>query len=243
MSLINQGERSELKALDEFLTIGRGSINHFQLEDPFVSTRHARIEKTPRGYLLRDLRSRNGTLLNGARVLEALLSDGDQIQVGKCHLQFEFEPDSNNKDKHLRSDNRDWNAQLQSLPQMASTDYPVLILGESGTGKELIAKAIHKFSDRNFNPMISVNCSALSESLVESELFGHRKGSFTGATDSRKGAFEAARGSTLFGRSWGSPNVSSTQIAQSLREWRDCPVGSDQVVKTDVRIVAATHQI
>src|SRR5690606_34601373 len=98
----------------------------------------------------------------------------------------------------LTSKSKKWNDQLARVPYFAKTDLPVLLLGSSGTGKEVMANYIHNTSYRQTGPFITVNCCALSESLVESELFGHVRGAFTGSTQDRKGAFEAARGGTLF---------------------------------------------
>ncbi len=126
---------------------------------------------------------------------------------------------------------------------MAASPYPVLILGPSGTGKEVLANLIHRFSNRNGGPFLSVNCSALTESLAESELFGHTKGSFTGATADRKGAFESARGGTLFLDEIGDlPLNIQPKLLRALENHEIKPVGADRPIPIDVRIVAATNQ-
>lgn len=125
---------------------------------------------------------------------------------------------------------------------MARTPHPILLLGSSGTGKERLAKAFHDHSHRRFGPFVTVNCSALSESLIESELFGHIKGSFTGATNDRKGAFDSARGGTLFLDEIGDfPLSLQPKLLRALENQEIRPVGSDKTIKTNVRIVAATH--
>jgi DNA-binding NtrC family response regulator len=119
----------------------------------------------------------------------------------------------------------------------------VLITGKSGTGKELIAKAIHYNSDRKAMPLVTVNCSAIPESLLESELFGHEKGAFTGAVTSRRGLFETANGGTLFLDEIGDmPLGSQAKLLRVVETGEVRPVGSDDVKKVDVRIIAATHR-
>lgn len=119
----------------------------------------------------------------------------------------------------------------------------VLITGKSGTGKELIAKAIHYNSDRKAMPLVTVNCSAIPESLLESELFGHEKGAFTGAITARRGLFETANGGTLFLDEIGDmPLGSQAKLLRVVETGEVRPVGSDDVKKVDVRIIAATHR-
>ena len=129
------------------------------------------------------------------------------------------------------------------IRKVALTNSTVLINGESGTGKELVAKAIHKLSSRCDNEMISVNCAAIPENLIESELFGHEKGAFTGATATRTGLVEAAHGSTLFLDEIGElPLEAQARLLRVLQESEIRKVGSVQSKKVDVRLVVATHR-
>lgn len=204
--------------------------------------RHARIEKKEDSYLIRDLRSDTGTFVNNARVMEALLQDGDIIRIGTQEIIFQ-EKQISAQEFPLKSRNEIWNQELQGLVNVAKTHFPVLILGPSGTGKDLIAQALHDTSERKKGPFVTVNCSALSETLIESELFGHIKGSFTGAITDRKGAFETARGGTLFLDEIGDLSYSlQAKLLRALENNEIRPVGADRNVKTDVRIIAATHQ-
>lgn len=132
---------------------------------------------------------------------------------------------------------------FKKISKVAPTNATVLILGESGTGKELVARAIHEQSSRQDGPMISVNCAAIPETLIESELFGHEKGAFTGANTARQGLIEAADGGTLFLDEIGElPLEAQARLLRVLQESEIRRVGSVQSQKVDVRLVAATHR-
>jgi two-component system response regulator HydG len=129
------------------------------------------------------------------------------------------------------------------LATVAPTEATVLLLGESGTGKEIIANAIHQNSQRKERPYVKVNCAALPETLLESELFGHEKGAFTGAIEKKKGRFERADGGTIFLDEIGEMSLTTqTKILRVLQEREFEPVGGTKTVKVDVRIIAATNK-
>jgi transcriptional regulator with GAF, ATPase, and Fis domain len=131
----------------------------------------------------------------------------------------------------------------QLIDQVALSNSTVLLLGETGTGKELVARLIHERSKRSGMPMIKVNCAALPVHLVESELFGHERGSFTGATDKRIGKFEQAHGGTLFLDEIGDmPVEMQVKLLRALQEKEIERIGSKTIIKTDVRIIAATNR-
>jgi transcriptional regulator with PAS, ATPase and Fis domain len=135
------------------------------------------------------------------------------------------------------------NFALQVAAQVANTDLNVLIFGESGVGKEVFSQIIHALSGRKHNPFIAVNCGAIPEGTIDSELFGHEKGSFTGAVDSRKGYFEAVNGGTIFLDEIGElPLGTQARLLRVLEAGEFIRVGSSKVQKTDVRVIAATNK-
>jgi transcriptional regulator with GAF, ATPase, and Fis domain len=132
---------------------------------------------------------------------------------------------------------------LLLLDKVVDTEVPVLVQGESGTGKELVARAIHKFGRRQNGPFVPVNCGAITETLMESELFGHAKGAFTGAIGDKKGLFEAAHGGTIFLDEIGEMSVDmQKKLLRVLQERELRPVGGKGVIKIDVRVIAATNR-
>lgn len=132
---------------------------------------------------------------------------------------------------------------LHELDLVADSDLPILLLGETGVGKELFARRLHRHSRRSRQPMVQVNCAALPESLAESELFGHVKGAFSGATSDRPGRFEAAQGGTLFLDEVGELPLSlQAKLLRVLQNGEIQRLGTDQTIKTDVRVIAATNR-
>lgn len=151
-------------------------------------------------------------------------------------------------------ENNDWRAEIITRSQrmesllgqaklVAATDASVFIQGESGTGKELLARAIHHASPRHAKPLVAINCGAIPENLLESELFGHSKGSFTGATKAHVGLFQSADGGTLFLDEIGDmPMALQVKVLRALQERSIRPVGSTADIKVDIRLISATHR-
>lgn len=228
--------------MTDFLCIGSAVDNHVILSEDDTNDKHARIEKKGTEYIVRDLRTLKGTYVNDVKILESYLNPGDVIKIGNTEFIFH----SKNQISHnevMTSKNQYWQSQLEKIPSIAQSDLSVLLLGPSGTGKEVLSQYLHKSSPRKDGQVITVNCSALTESLAESELFGHLKGSFTGATQDRKGAFEAAKNGTLILDEIGDLPLSlQPKLLRALENKEIKPVGSDRIVKTNVRIIACTHQ-
>ena len=240
-----QNNCMEQKEVKDFLSIGRESKNILVLDDHFVSRSHARIEKKDKKgmYLLRDMSSQNGVFLNGSRIHQAILNHNDSIQIGKTQFTFSFERYNHKWKMISQSHNKKWNETLSRIPHLALSDAPILILGPSGSGKELIAQMLHNCSKRSQANMVSINCSALTENLVESELFGHKRGSYTGSLGDRKGAFLTASNGTLFMDEIGDlPLQLQPKLLRAIEYKEIKPIGSDFSLKTDVRIISATHQ-
>ena len=228
--------------VNDYAAIGTDPANNIRLNAEKIESRHARLEIQDGKLVAKDLRSRSGITVNGSRIIEAVLADGDVLQVG------DFEMVVHDLGKQLRdfpvvSRCEHWSDQLKSLAAVAQTQFPILLLGPSGSGKDVLAQALHGASNNASSSFLSVNCSALTETLIESELFGHVKGSFTGAISDRKGAFESARNGSLFLDEIGDlPYSLQAKLLRALENNEIRPVGSDRTIKTNVRIFAATHQ-
>lgn len=230
--------------------IGTSPDNALCLDDDAVSRFHARIDVDDSGYALTDLESKNGTYVHGLRVEKLFLEDGTVFRIGDSQIKFsttteEVEVRFSGKERfgNLIGHSLSMREIFAMLERVAPTDATVLIEGESGTGKELIAEAVHMHSPRKDGPFIVVDCSAIARELIESELFGHVKGAFTGATGSRKGAFEAADGGTLFLDELGElPIDLQPKLLRALEKREVKPVGGNDTISTNVRIVAATNR-
>lgn len=191
--------------------------------------------------IFRDLtiqKSKEENLKNHAREIENLNAVLVEENVS---LKEEIEMETNFG--NIISTDKNYKQVLRQVAQVADTDATVLVLGETGTGKELLARAVHELSDRADLPMIKVNCGALPENLIESELFGHEKGSFTGAHAQKIGKFERADGGTIFLDEIGElPLDLQTQLLRVLQEGEIERVGGTKTITVDVRVVAATNR-
>lgn len=169
------------------------------------------------------------------------------IQNALRHRQLEVEvarlKQATGEDRTILGDSVPIQALRQQLELMAKTNGRVLIFGESGSGKELVAHAIHRSSSRTDGPFVEVNCAAIPEDRIESELFGHRKGSFPGAIEDKVGKFEKADGGTLFLDEVGDMSLKTqAKVLRVLDEGRFQPLGADENIRADVRVIAATNK-
>lgn len=249
-----------LKGPDKGLTVlweevvfraGAARDNDLVLSDPTVSRHHFRIDVAAQGYRVRDLESKNGVLLEGILVKDAWLPGACKMVLGDTTLRFR--PVRETMDLELSKAER-LGGLVGTSPQMrrlfaliqrvAGSEATVLIEAESGTGKELVARAVHDLSKRAAGPFEVIDCSAIPESILESELFGHAKGAFTGAVAARKGLVESAAGGTVFLDEIGElPLAVQGKILRLIERHEIRPVGVDSFHSVDVRIVAATNRV
>jgi two-component system, NtrC family, response regulator GlrR len=230
--------------------IGAHPGNDLRLKDTTVSGHHCELALEPEGIRIRDLGSRNGTRVGGCRILEGWLEPGVPFQLGGAELVVELTDDA--VDVPVSSAERfhsllgrsvaarELFAQLERASKVEST---LLITGETGTGKELAAEAVIDAGARVSKPRVVVDCGALASALVESHLFGHEKGAFTGAVAARAGAFERASGGTVFLDEIGElPLELQPKLLRVLERREVQRLGGDSMIPVDVRVIAATHR-
>ena len=234
----------------ERIRIGSHASNDIVLDDRTSSRHHFEIQYTEKGYLLVDLESTNGTMLDGRRVERAYLAPGSQIKAGSTVIGFlpldeeiSIEPDRDGLLGEMIGKSQKMRQIFGLIRKIAPMDVSVIIQGETGTGKELAARAVHDNSNRAKGPFVVLDCGAIPPNLIESELFGHEKGSFTGAIGSRPGAFERASGGTIFLDELGELRLDLQPKLLRVLENREVRrVGGNQVIEVDVRVIAATNR-
>jgi DNA-binding NtrC family response regulator len=231
------------------LVVGTHPPSDLILTDPHVSRQHLRID-VENEFVLRDLGSTNGTRLGGVRVREALLDDGAVLELGSTKLKFSLsdapariELAEEDAFEGLIGRSVSMRELFALLAKVAPTDAPVLIEGETGTGKEQVARAIHGRSRRAARPFVVFDCAAVPPTLIESELFGHEKGAFTGATERRAGVFERAAGGTVLLDELGELQLDlQPKLLRVLESGQLFRVGAEKPTAIDVRVVAATNR-
>lgn len=234
----------------QLVRVGSRPGNDLILEDSAVSRIHFEIAADHIGYRIRDLDSRNGTWVDGYRVVEMYLRSGCVIRAGGSELRFsllEEEVDipatSSAGYGPLVGSSLPMREIYALVDRAAPTDVTVLIQGETGTGKELVARAFHERSSRAQGPFVVLDCGAVPATLLESEIFGHEKGAFTGARYHHKGKFEQADGGTIFLDEIGEVSAKmQVELLRVLEEKSVTRVGGGKPVPTDFRVVAATHR-
>jgi transcriptional regulator with GAF, ATPase, and Fis domain len=230
--------------------LGTHESADFVLKDPTVSRFHCELAVSSGRVSVRDLESTNGTIVNGTSVLHAYVEPGATISLGHSEMRFELQPESvklplSPRDRFGTMVGRSVAMRriFEVLERVAATDSTVLLEGETGTGKEAAAESIHGESLRRDGPFVVVDCAAIPSELLESELFGHERGAFTGATSSRSGVFEMASGGTLFLDEIGELSLDlQPKLLRALEQREVKRVGGDRTIPVDVRIVAATNR-
>jgi DNA-binding NtrC family response regulator len=244
-----KGNKTELEIGADTLVVGRNEACDLVLDDKKVSAVHMELVATERGVRVRDLGSRNGTFLSDVRVGEVYLLKPTHLICGDSALEFnpstpeqvevpdvaEFGP--------LVGASAVMRGVFERLRKAAPTELTCLITGETGTGKELVAQAIHLGSARAQKPFVVVDCGAIPATLAESALFGHERGSFTGAVDKRISPFVEADGGTIFLDELGELPVDvQPKLLRALAEQRIKSVGSNSYRPVNVRVIAATRR-
>ncbi len=232
------------------VVVGRDPNAQIVVADPEVSAMHCELRATNKGIALHDLGSTNGTFVGSLRVSEALVTARTEVVIGRATLVIEPSGASRKVDVGysdrfgpLVGRSPRMRRVFSVLERIAPTPLGVLLLGETGTGKELAAKAIHEASPRKGKPFVVVDCGSIPAALAESLLFGHEKGSFTGATERRAGALLEADGGTLFLDELGELPVDlQPKLLRALSERQVRRVGASAFEPIDVRVVAATRR-
>ncbi len=230
--------------------VGKGENADLLLTDSTVSREHFVIEQTLGGFVIRDKQSTNGTWIDQFRIREAYLRPGVTVRAGEVQMRFEslfrqleVPPSEAEQFGDLIGRSVRMRQIFALLERVAKTDATVVLLGETGSGKSAVARAVHNQSARAKKPFVTVDCGAIPENLIESELFGHERGAFTGAVSQRRGALEQAQGGTLFiDELVDLPLHLQPRLLRVLEEREVRRVGGNEPIKLDVRIIAASRK-
>jgi DNA-binding NtrC family response regulator len=230
--------------------VGKSPACSMQLPDPHVSRRHAAIDVEGNALRITDLGSSNGTFVNGVRVLDALLAGGEVVRVGRTELRVELR--NRAAPTTLPAATRFGGVVGASVAmrrlyptcaRLAASSVTIIIEGETGTGKEVLAEALHEAGPRASGPFVVFDCTAVSPNLVESELFGHERGAFTGASAARRGVFELANQGTLLIDEIGDLEPAmQPKLLRAVERAEIRRIGGEQAIKVDVRVIAATRR-
>jgi transcriptional regulator with PAS, ATPase and Fis domain len=243
-------ERASHALRGERTVIGAHPSADLVIDEPALSSFHCELRIVDGQPSIRDLGSKNGTYVDHVRVVEAPLRHDALLTLGRTQLRFRIGADhiqiplsTRTRFGRLVGVSVPMRATFALLERAAATDATVLLLGETGTGKDLAAESIHLESARRDGPFVVVDCGAISPALIESELFGHERGAFTGATSTRIGALEAASGGTVFLDEIGELSLDlQPKLLRAIERREIQRLGSTQRIPIDVRFIAATNR-
>lgn len=243
-------DRDELFSVDAECTVGTAEHADLKLSDAAVSRAHLKLRPEEDGLRVEDLGSSNGTFIGAAQIDRAVIRGTTQLTLGTSVLEVQLEEAELTGPAGLPSALRAVVAKskamqrvVQLLSRVASLDLPIIFVGETGAGKDFLARALHKASVRRDGPFVVCDCAALAPQLVESELFGHAQGAFTGAAKAREGLFGLAHGGTLvLDGVDGLPLELQAKLLRVLETRRFRPVGGDEERSVDVRVMASTQR-
>jgi transcriptional regulator with PAS, ATPase and Fis domain len=239
-----------VEAAGRTLLVGTADECDLVLTDDTVSRRHCEIELTETGFRVRDAGSTNGVRCAGLRVFDVTSAEPIELSLGETTLAVTPLAQTEDRERviaqrfgDLLGASRKMRELFAELERLAKTSLSVLIEGETGTGKDLVAESIHRHSPRADGPYVVFDCSAVAPTLVESELFGHERGAFTGAASARSGVFEEAHGGTLFLDEIGElPKDLQPKLLRALEKREVKRLGARRAEAVDVRVVAATNR-
>ncbi len=239
-----------IEAAGTSVRVGTSSDNDLVVQDDTVSRQHCEIQLTEEGIRVRDMGSTNGVRAAGIAVFDAVFHGAFTLEMGETALTLTplsetVDRDQVNRDGFgdLLGSSRRMRELYADLERIAATNVTVLIEGETGTGKDLVAESIHRASERADEPYVVFDCSAVAPTLIESELFGHERGAFTGAVGTRTGVFEQAHGGTLFLDEIGElPKELQPKLLRVLEKREVKRVGGRKTMAVDLRLVAATNR-
>jgi transcriptional regulator with PAS, ATPase and Fis domain len=239
-----------IEAAGRTLRVGTAPGSDLTLGDDTVSRSHCEIELTESGFRVRDAGSTNGVRVQGVRIFDAAFSAPVELTIGETTLAVTPLSETEAREHttaprfgDLRGNSRKMRELFAELERFAPTNLSVLLEGETGVGKDLVAESIHRASDRSDGPYVVFDCSAVAPTLIESELFGHERGAFTGAVADRPGVFEEADGGTLFIDEIGELGKDlQPKLLRALEKREVKRLGARKPTPIDVRTIAATNR-
>jgi DNA-binding NtrC family response regulator len=232
------------------LLVGQSPACDLRLTDREVSRRHAELYVAGAHLHVRDLGSTNGTYVDEIKVIEAALRGGEHIRLGSTAIKVErivshaiVQAPAADRFGRFVGSSPEMQRLYPLVERLARAPIPVVIEGETGTGKEVLAEAMHEASSRSGGPFVVYDCTAVPANLVEGELFGHERGAFTGAVQTRRGLFEQAHGGTLLIDEIGDLDASlQPKLLRAIERSQVRRIGGDRWIDVDVRIIAATRR-